>query len=77
MTMTVVGSFARRELREPGTGAHARRLPRIGCDGVRALTQLAGTLADFLGPSQTGWSCLGVKGSRVQIPPSRLSSLKT
>ena len=33
---------------------------------------MRGSLADSPRPGQTGRSCLGVKGSRVQIPPSRL-----
>src|ERR1700761_1262343 len=49
-------------------GANAGRLPQTDRDAVGALSQLAGSLADSLGPGQTGHSCLGVKGSRVQIP---------
>jgi hypothetical protein len=53
-------------------GANAGQLPQTCRDGVRALSLLAGPLADSHRPTQTGHSCLGVKGSRVQIPPSRL-----
>jgi hypothetical protein len=53
-------------------GANAGRLPRTGRDAVRALSLLAGTLTDSRRPTQTGHSCLGVKESRAQIPPSRL-----
>ena len=58
---------------EPEMGAYAGRFPQTACDTNRALSQVRGSPADSLRPSQTGRSCLGVKGSRVQIPPSRLS----
>ena len=57
---------------EPGTGANAGRFPQTACDANRALSQVRGSPADSLGPGQMGRSCLGVKGSRAQIPPSRL-----
>jgi hypothetical protein len=53
-------------------GANAGRLPQTGLDVIKALSQVRSSLADSLGPGQTGRSRLGVKGSRVQIPPSRL-----
>jgi hypothetical protein len=53
-------------------GANAGRLVQTPHDAVTAMSLVRGSPADFLGPGQTGRSCLGVKGSRVQIPPSRL-----
>jgi len=61
-----------REPREPGTGANAGRFPQTARDAFRALSQVRGSPADSLRSGQTGRSWLGVKGSRVQIPPSRL-----
>ena len=48
------------------------RLPPTARDAVRPFLQARGSPADSLRPGQTGRSWLGVKGSRVQIPPSRL-----
>jgi hypothetical protein len=45
-----------------GSGADAGRLPQTGRDTVRALSLLAGSLADSHRPNQTGHSCLRVKG---------------
>jgi hypothetical protein len=53
-------------------GANAGRLPQTDRDAFRALSQVRGSPADSVRPVQTGRSWLGVKGSRVQIPPSRL-----
>ena len=53
-------------------GANAGRLVQTARAAFRALSQVRGSPADSVRPSQTGRSCLGVKGSRVQIPPSRL-----
>jgi hypothetical protein len=49
-------------------GANAGRLPQTGCDTLRALGLLAGTLADSPGPGRTGYSCLGVKDSNPAVP---------
>ena len=48
------------------------RLPQTHRDAFRALWQVRGSPADSLRPGRTVRSWLGVKGSRVQIPPSRL-----
>ncbi len=53
-------------------GANAGRLAQTARDAFRALSQVRGSPADSVRPVQTGRSWLGAKGSRVQIPPSRL-----
>jgi hypothetical protein len=52
-------------------GSQRTSTPRLRGDAIRALSQVRGSPADSVRPGQTGRSCLGVKGSRVQIPPSR------
>ena len=53
-------------------GANAGRLVQTARAAFRALSQVRGSPADSVRPGQTVRSWLGVKGSRVQIPPSRL-----
>ena len=66
-------SLSRRgEPQEPIRGANAFRLPRTRRDSARALMQMRGSPSDSLRPGQTPDSCLGVKGSPVQIRPPRL-----
>ena len=48
--------------REPGLGANAGLLPQTDRDAIRTLLQVRVSLADSLGPGQTGHSCLGVQG---------------
>jgi hypothetical protein len=57
--------------REPIRGANAFRFPRTHCDHPGALVLVRDSPSDSAGPSQTPDSCLGVKGSPVQIRPSR------
>ena len=72
MISIAIGSpLAPWEPREPVRGANAFRLTRTRRDSARAFLQVRGSPFDSLRPGQTPGSCLGVKGSRVQIPPSR------
>ncbi len=59
------------EPREPIRGANAFRLPRTRRDSARALMQVRGSPSDSIRPGRTPDSCLGVKGSPVQIRPSQ------
>ena len=56
---------------EPIKGAIAVRLPRTRRDRPGALLLVRDSLPDSVRPAQTPESCLGVKGSPVQIRPSR------
>ena len=53
-------------------GANVCRFLQTDRDAFRAVLQVRGSPADSVRPGQTVRSWLGVKGSRVQIPPSRL-----
>jgi len=57
---------------EPPVGANTLRFSSIDPDPARLSLQVRGSLLDSLRPEQTPDSCLGVKGSPVQIRPSRL-----
>jgi len=59
------------DLREPITGATTSRSPPMSCDTPGVSLQVRGSPFDSLRPGQTPDSCLGVKGSPVQIRPSR------
>jgi hypothetical protein len=61
-----------RELWEPTTGANALRSSSTDLDPAGPSLQVKGSPLDSLRPGQTPDSCLGVKGSPVQIRPSRL-----
>ena len=52
-------------------GANVLRLPRTHHDPSGPNLQGGSSPPDFLRPGQTPDSCLGVKGSPVQIRPSR------
>jgi hypothetical protein len=58
-------------LGEPLTGANALRLASIPRDLLRTFLQVRGSPSDSPRPGQMPDSCLGVKGSPVQIRPSR------
>jgi hypothetical protein len=66
------GSSTARAPWEPTMGANALRLSSTDPDPAGPLLQVRGSLLDSLRPGQTPDSCLGVKGSPVQIRPSRL-----
>jgi hypothetical protein len=57
---------------EPALGANVLRFASTRRDTRRTLPQVGGSPFDSLGSGQTPDSCLGVKGSPVQIRPSRL-----
>ena len=57
---------------EPTMGANALRLSSTDLDPAGPSLQVRGSPLDSLRPWQTPDSWLGVKGSRVQIRPSRL-----
>ena len=59
------------DLREPIPGANALRSPSTNRDLSRRFLLVRGSQFDYLRPGQTPDSCLGVKGSPVQIRPSR------
>ncbi len=56
---------------EPIEGANVARFVSTHRDVCRALPQVSGSHFDSLRPRQTPVSCLGVRGSPVQIQPSR------
>jgi len=56
---------------EPAAGANAFRLVPTHCDDFGRSPQVRSSPFDSLRPGQTPDSCLGVKGSPVQIRPSR------
>jgi len=60
------------DLREPIRGANAIRFLAAHRDPSRRFLLVRGSTLDSLRPRQTPDSCLGVKGSPVQIRPSRL-----
>jgi hypothetical protein len=62
------------DLGEPVMGATASRLPQTYRDPSRAFLQLRGSPLDYPRLGRTQDSCLGVKGSPVQIRPSRRRS---
>ena len=59
-------------LTEPTTGANVLRFLSTYRDACGTFLQVSGSPFDSLRPGQTPDSCLGVKGSPVQIRPSRL-----
>ena len=56
---------------EPTTGANTLRFPSTDPDPSGSSMQVKGSQFDSPRPGQTPDSCLGVKGSPVQIRPSR------
>jgi len=56
---------------EPTAGANTLRLSSADPDPAGLFLQVKGSVFDFPRPGQTPVSCLGVKGSPVQIRPSR------
>ncbi len=58
--------------REPATGANVLRFVWTHRDTFGMSPRVRGSPLDFLGSGQTIASWLGVKGSPVQIRPSRL-----
>jgi hypothetical protein len=59
------------QLREPIRGANVFKLRPTGHDSARVMSLLRGSPFDSLRPRQTHRTCLGVKGSQVQILSSR------
>jgi hypothetical protein len=57
---------------EPIAGANVLRFISTHRDACGKVPQVSGSPLDFLRPGQTPDSCLGIKGSPVQIRPSRL-----
>jgi hypothetical protein len=64
-------SPAQEESREPIRGANTVKLARTGHDSARVILLVRGSPFDSIRPGQTHRTCLGVKGSQVQILSSR------